>query len=157
MLHLTAKNSPKGFSLVEIMVVVAIIGLLAALAVIAFRHHRVRAQAAALGSDMRVFRDALEQCVMDTGEYALGAPAGQVSATFDPYVRNGNFTAESPVGGSWIVESDVDGVKLLVSVINFTAGIEPIELVDRLFDDGNTSTGNMRLMTPSKYSCIVEE
>ena len=139
------------------MVVVAIIGLLATLATITLRYHRVRAQAAALGNDMRVFRDALEQCVLDTGEYALGAPAGQVSATFDPYVRNGSFTAKSPVGGNWIVESDVDGAKLLVSVVNFTAGIEPIELVDRLYDDGNTSTGKMRLLSPSKFSCIVEE
>ena len=139
------------------MVVVSIIGLLAALSIIAYRHQRTRAQATALGQDLRVFRDALEQCVIDTGEFNLDAPAGQVSTLFDPYVRNEQFAAVTPIGGNWIVESDVDGVKLLVSVINFTSSEDPIELVDRLYDDGNTATGHMRIMGPGKYSCVIEE
>ncbi len=146
-----------GYTLVEIMVVVAIIGLLASLSIIAYSQHRTHALAVALGSEMRTFRDALEQCVIDTGDYDLAAPAGQLSDVFEPYVRDTQWKSPSAVGGRWIVDSQLDGIRLCVGVVGFTTSTAPIELADRMFDDGNTGTGRMRLLAANKYSCIIEE
>jgi prepilin-type N-terminal cleavage/methylation domain-containing protein len=146
-----------GFSLLEIMIVVVILGLLAAMGIIAFQHNRNRVMASVLGADMRVYREAVEQCLMDTGQYNLGAPAGQLSDLLRPYIRLGNWESPTPVGGQWVVDTQLDGIRISVGVEGFTASLIAIELADRLFDDGNLATGRMRLMGPGKFILIVEE
>ncbi len=146
-----------GYSLVEIMVVVAIIGLLATLGIVAYKHYRTRAYATLIGADMRLFRDALEQCVLDTRSFSVGAPAGQLSSIFAPYVRDAKFEATTAIGGHWVVDAQVDGVKLAVGITGFTTSTAPIELADRLYDDGNIATGRMRMLSGTKYSYVIEE
>jgi prepilin-type N-terminal cleavage/methylation domain-containing protein len=150
-------KTPAGFSLLEIMIVVVILGLLGAMGIIAFQHNRNRVMASALGADLRVYRDAVDQCLMDTGQYNLGAPAGQLSDLLKPYIRLGNWTSPTPVGGKWVVDSQLDGISLSVGVEGFTASSVAIELADRLFDDGNLTTGRMRLIGSGKLIYIVEE
>jgi prepilin-type N-terminal cleavage/methylation domain-containing protein len=57
-----------GFTLVEIMIVVAIIGLLAAIAIPNFVHSRARSQATACINNMRQIDSAIEQFAMESGK-----------------------------------------------------------------------------------------
>ena len=60
-------NSKKGFTLVEIMIVVVIIGLLAAMAIPAFQKVRVSSQDKAVTNNMRQLGAAADQYFMENG------------------------------------------------------------------------------------------
>lgn len=57
---------PRGFTLVEVMVVVAVIALLAAIAVPAFLRARKRSQAAQVMNELRLIDDAVAQYAIET-------------------------------------------------------------------------------------------
>jgi prepilin-type N-terminal cleavage/methylation domain-containing protein len=65
-LHL--KSRPAGFTLVEIMIVVAIIALLAAIAVPGFLRARKRSQASRIINDLRLIDSAVDQYAIETSK-----------------------------------------------------------------------------------------
>ena len=65
------KNSKKGFTLVEIMIVVVIIGLLAAMAIPAFNKVRATSQDKAVINNLRQYSSAAQQYMLDEGVVAV--------------------------------------------------------------------------------------
>jgi prepilin-type N-terminal cleavage/methylation domain-containing protein len=61
-------NKRRGFTLVEIMIVVAIIALLAAIAVPGFLRARKRSQASKILNDLRMIDSAIDQYAMENGK-----------------------------------------------------------------------------------------
>ncbi len=61
-------TGPEGFTLVEIMIVVAVIGLLAAIAIPNFVYSRSRSQATACINNLRQIDSAVQEFAMETGK-----------------------------------------------------------------------------------------
>ncbi len=64
-------NNQKGFTLVELMIVVAIIGILAAIAIPQFAAYRQRAFNSAAISDLRNFKTGMEVSFADNQVYPI--------------------------------------------------------------------------------------
>ena len=64
-----AWRNSHGFTLLELMIVMTIIGILATLAEPSFRTATVKAREAALKKDLFIFRDAIDQYYADQGVY----------------------------------------------------------------------------------------
>ena len=87
MSHSNAK-SHKGFTLVEIMIVVAIIALLAAIAVPGFLRARKRSQASRILNDLRMIDSAVDQYAIETNR-KTGDAVGVVDWT--NYLKKGSL------------------------------------------------------------------
>ena len=79
------KKDQKGFTLIELMIVIAIIGILAAIAIPQFTSYRMRSFHAAATSDLRNAATAQEAYFVDTGEYTA-TTSTLIGATYNLYL-----------------------------------------------------------------------
>src|SRR5260370_26387701 len=98
-----------GFTLVEIMIVVAIIALLAAIAVPGFRRARKRSQASRILNDLRMIDSAVDQYAIETNR-TTGATVNTVDWT--NYLKKGSLLyngGKSLLGSAYGVQT-VDSI-----------------------------------------------
>ena len=92
-------RNAKGFTLVEIMIVVAIIGLLAAIAVPNFMQARTRARTNACVNNLRLISAAKDQSAMENN---LADTSVLTSADISAYLKN-NAMPTCPSQGTYTV------------------------------------------------------
>ncbi len=91
----------QGFTLVEIMIVVVIIGLLAAMAVPAFQRIRRNVQNKTFANDLRQIRGAADQYIMEYSAYPEDGFPGSLPVGLAEYLPSGFGARNTPVGGQW--------------------------------------------------------
>jgi prepilin-type N-terminal cleavage/methylation domain-containing protein len=98
-MNIIKSNKKAGFTLVEIMIVVAIIGLLAAIAIPNFVKARTTAQKNACINNLRQIDGAKEQWALENKKSA-GSDTSSSTTAINEYIK-GKTTPKCPAGGTY--------------------------------------------------------
>ena len=150
-----------GFTLVELMIVIAIIGLLSAIAVPNYISYRKKAQAAQVASNLKNFAKGFiayaidyenfpNDCHTDTG------PFGLPNVEMEAYVSVDEWAATTALGGRYNWEGPDFYPYAGISVDGGTADVKYFRHVDAMLDDGNLGSGNFREIG-GRYTYIIDQ
>ena len=161
------RNEMKGFSLIEIMVVISIIGFLLAMAVPAVRKVIRASQNNVITNDLRVFASAFQQYAGEYGNYPDDQASGDsYPAGMEGYLRETTWVRITPIGGNydWDKNAMHQGTKYeAVITINeaqnndIIVSLEQLGEIDDLIDDGDLNSGYFRLGKRNAPIYIVAE
>ncbi len=145
----------RAFSLVELAVVVAIIGLASALAVPTGRNLIIAARSEAVINDLRIFAAAFQTHVHEKADWPpIGDGSGLIPPGMGPYLRASNWTLPTRIGGryTWDRNTLHQGYRYTAAISIRSVEGSPVSDnlnqlldIDRRIDDGNLETGNFIL------------
>lgn len=148
------RSTEAGFTLLELLIVVAVIGVLAAIAIPNYQSSRDRAKAAVVVAELRNFSSAFFAFYTTNLEF----PPDNHEA-IPPGMENllpPQFEQTTAIGGRYNWEGP-DGYPY--AGISISSGAEPrlAQLVDKIMDDGNPGSGRFRITSNGRPTYILEE
>ncbi len=145
-----------GFTMVEILMVVMIIGLLAAIAIPTMVRMRQKSQVIRFIRDIGVASAAFEMYRLEHKEYPPDTMAGVVPEGMAPYLQGIRWTQETAIGGLWGWDVGRFGFRASIAVlVGGSARDEVWREVDRRMDDGDLESGRFRRRS-NGFTYVVE-
>jgi type IV pilus assembly protein PilE len=114
-------NRQKGFNLIELMIVVAVIGILASIAIPAYTDYVTRGKLVEASSQLSDMRVKLEQSYQDNRSYSSTAIACGVAAPAVPNVKYFTYTCTWRTGIAPAKASDDSNQSFLVTATGIAA------------------------------------
>lgn len=148
-----------GFTLIEILIVVVILAVLAAIVIPSFSNATADTRKAAFVGDLRTFEQAIHLFYNDNEVWPPDGGSGMVPAGLEPYVRVHKWEDGTPIGGAWDNETDdVLGVGMGVHFNGSgdTRDADFMVLIDNTVDNGDLTTGSFRQYGDRFYRVIRE-
>lgn len=147
----------RGFTLVEIMIVVAIISLLALIAIPSFLRARERTKETKFINDLRVAAGAFDMYAADHNGYPADVNRGIVPAGMALYFGSKlDWTKPTPYGGNWDWDYNTFGFTAGVSAVGINATASTMLEIDTQIDDGRLSSGVFQDVGSGRYTYILE-
>jgi prepilin-type N-terminal cleavage/methylation domain-containing protein len=133
-----------GFTLVEILIVVIILGILAAIVLPAFSNQTTEAENATFCSNLRQYADAIRFYHEKYGTYPPDGTPSVVPAGTTECLDAAHWASAKPLGGQWDWDHNVFGFTAGISVYQPNRTDAQMTEIDRLIDDGDLTTGSFR-------------
>lgn len=155
----SARPSRRAFTLVEILVVVVVLGVLAAIVIPSFASASQEAMQTAFAVEIRQYTDAAYVYQAKTGYFLEDSSSGAVPAGFEDYIDTAKWLDGTPVGGVWDCEFESFGVTSALGVhFNGTGATRDDAFmlgIDAIFDDADLDTGGFRKIAGDRYYTVL--
>jgi len=155
------RGGAAGFTLVEILIVVVILGVMAAIVVPQYAGARREVEQGAFVNDIRVFTDAAALYQHENGAYPEDAGSGVMPTGFDQYIPQHKWEGGTPIGGDWDHESGADYGYISAVGVHFQTGDRRDDdfmlEVDARMDDGNLTSSSFQKIDGDRYYRIVAQ
>jgi len=151
-----------GFTIIELLVAVAIIGIVASIAIAVYQGQIDRSRVAAVAADLKTFETGFLSYAADNGQFPPDShlnppyhlPPGAGVETYLPVFRWSNPT---PLGGYYNWEGPNNYPYAAVALFQAAAPASTLALLDDKIDDGDLSQGRFRLTPNGRYTYIIDE
>jgi prepilin-type N-terminal cleavage/methylation domain-containing protein len=140
----------RGFTLIEIMIAIVIIGLLAALAIPAFQRLKQRSLATLMANDFRQIVAAFQRSNLEMGRWPAAAGPGVTPINMEGIIPSA-YTLDTPLGGLYSWSGPTGILRLSGGPDNDTV----MSQVDAMIDDGNLATGSLSRVGSGTYQLIL--
>jgi prepilin-type N-terminal cleavage/methylation domain-containing protein len=146
----------RGFTFIELLIAIVIIGLLAGIALPRFKVYRERANIARTAQELKGFAGAFTAYTVDNEDYPpdshLTLPPGMTQ-----FISASLWTTETPLGGTYNWEGPDAYPYAGISLLQPTAPLATLASLDRMLDDGNLIAGKFRIGTNGRVTYIIED
>jgi prepilin-type N-terminal cleavage/methylation domain-containing protein len=154
----TDNTACQGFTLIELMVAIAVIGILATIAISNYIGYRKKAQIANVASSLKNFEKGFMAYAVDQGEYPSEShivlpDLPQMANYINPEV----WGQTTPLGGTYNWEGLDTYPYAGISIFEPTARQEDLQFLDVMLDDGDLSQGKFRQTPNGRYTYIIQE
>jgi prepilin-type N-terminal cleavage/methylation domain-containing protein len=137
-------NVKSGFTLVEVMMVVAVIGILVVIALPAFMQARTDSQNNAFISDIRSIANCFEMYACENTSYPAEQPAGSRPPEMAGFLRQTDWSERTTIGGYWDWDAGIFGYTAGIAVSGPGRTDAEMTEIDARLDDGDLTTGIFR-------------
>jgi len=153
-------TSAAGFTLVELLIVVIILGILAAIVIPTMGGVTRDTRISAFATEMSILADAAERYQVVEDMPLPDTSSGVWPVEWDGYIRKDQFESGTPFGGVWDTELNSFGVVSAIGA-HFNGGTAPsdddLTAVDVMMDDGDITTGKVRKLAADRFYYVLEE
>ncbi len=147
----------KGFTLVELLIVIAIIGLLASIAVPTYQNYVTRARLTETAVQLGQFARAFHIWKQINGDYPRDSHLVLPPDALGLEINEAEWSTPTALGGNWNWDGPDNYSYAGISISGATSPEQDIIQLDMIMDDGDLTTGKFRSTPGSRYTYILDE
>ncbi|MBX2850409.1 MAG: prepilin-type N-terminal cleavage/methylation domain-containing protein [Phycisphaeraceae bacterium] len=154
--------SCKGMALVELMIVVSVLAILAAIVIPRFANSDEVARTASAATSMRAIGEVIKRYQIEHGGWPSDLNRGHKPPELEPYLPTLDFN-RTPIGGKWDFENwtgrgrtTIGGTPIAVCISLVAGDTAYFQRIDELIDDGNLASGVVQQYQNNRLVYLIE-